>query len=259
MNIWVLTKQQEFELTAGVPLVTPQLSLDLLVNALLFLGLFGQATRHCSGNSRSTLRPGPPRRRRTVGCCGAPVITWCAAQPPFSPPPPPTRPAAADASCHSTVTSAPCLTKNSLCCVSTSTTTTTTTVAVGHPTTATTTGGTPSSMYTHLCWCCCCCCLLPSSEEERGARVEHTSGGKSQTGRGHVVAAVTTKHEPRTTPVAQESAKAERTHTERTHCIDDETVHEKNYTHAHTYNGWEKKTPFNRIRFSPYSIINFLF
>lgn len=35
----VLTEQQEFELSPGVPLVTPQLSFDLLVDALLFLGL----------------------------------------------------------------------------------------------------------------------------------------------------------------------------------------------------------------------------
>lgn len=114
----VLTEQQEFELSPGVPLVTPQLSFDLLVDALLFLGLLRQATRHFSGDSSSTLRPGPPRRRKTVGCRGASVITCCAVHPPYSapPPPPPTRPAAADTSCHSTVTrSAPCLTKNAQC------------------------------------------------------------------------------------------------------------------------------------------------
>lgn len=152
----VLTEQQELELSPGVPLVTPQLSLDFLVDALLFLGLLGQAARHCNGSS--TLRPGPPRRRRTVGCCGAPVITCCAVllrlfqQPP--PPPPPTRPAAADASCHSTVTTAPCLAKKrTVCCVS-STSTTALTAVVRHPriavttTTTTTTGDTPSSLYT---------------------------------------------------------------------------------------------------------------
>lgn len=150
----VLTEQQELELSPGVPLVTPQLFLDLLVDALLFLGLLGQATRHCSGGtafvSALLWRPGPPpqrrRRRRTAGCCGAPVIVRCDVHRPCSPPPPPpppTRPAAVDASCHSTVTTAPCLTKNAAApCVllaeSTSSAPTTTT------TTSPSTGGRPS-------------------------------------------------------------------------------------------------------------------
>lgn len=149
----VLTKQQEFKLSPGVSLVTPQLSFNLLVDALLLLGLFRQATRHCSGNRSSTLRPGPPRLRRTVGCCGAPVITCCAIHPPFSPPPPPTRLAAADASCHSTVTTAACLTTNALCVVLSTSTTTTTMVAARHPRTAVTTSDTPSSIYTPFCCC----------------------------------------------------------------------------------------------------------